>query len=1205
MRIFRMSPRLAAVAALAFLLSFGSFVFAGTTGALTGRVLLSDGSPVAGAKVTVASPSESASTVTDRQGSFAFISLSPDTYTITVAREGIESQQIAGITVTADNTRTITVSTVSAVKTLGTVTSTANSGLVRAGVTADVYSVNAAMQSKVRALGGGGDLDSAYSAIASVPGVVLSPGQNGWNQAIYIRGGDSYQVGYEFDGIPVLRTYDDYPTTNASTLGQSELQVYTGAAPANSESQGLAGYINQVIKSGSYPGYASADLGIGAPTQYNKINVEAGGATPNRNFSYYVAVGLINQGFRSIDNQNGASLNSTYGSPWDLVPCPNNATDINYVGCYFNSAGAGPGGYYLGPYSIATTSQIIDRENVANFHFGLPHRNDAGKDDIQLLYDVSQLYNQFYSSASDWGLPFLTATGNIGNPQQNFYYYGGYIYTGAVGKPLDLSNVDPITGIPVNTRRYNFPGQPDAYPGNPIPIDKRDANSHGQSLIKLQYQKNFSASEYFRIYGYSYYSDWFQNGFDSYYTNYIGCCSADYELNNHTRGVSATFGDQIDEKHLLTIQGSLMNANDLRMNNHTVGNHSFPIAYLVSSANPMNGVCYDGTGGASTPSNPVSCYSGSVAQVLARDAYNNNVTDPSTLGMCGTSACEWLVTDQGFEGGYNHGQPTFTSASITDQYKPGDQWLFNYGLRYDRFSFKGGDTTGGPTRAFFFRAWNLGNCVGLAPGSQPFAKPGDPSQPCPAGSKPATFTNLPGYVQNYSYVEPRIGGTFEINADNVLRANYGLYVESPSTAYEQYDSLEADLPGYDGPNFYSYGFTTTSHRVAPEQSYNLDFSWEHHFKGTSASFKLTPYLRRTKDQIENFVLEPKTGFISGLNAGHQTADGVEFEISDGDFSHNGFAAQLSYTYTHSYITYDSLANGGTVLDSINLAIGAYNAYTSKCAGVNTARCGGGVDSSGNTPAACYTQGGSPDPSCASGDVANPYWNAPPQPLFDAKSSYLPFDTIPGSFQSGDNSYITPNVASLILNYKHDRFSITPSVQFFSGNYYGAPLETPGIDPAGGCGVLASAISGDPRYPYGAPAGAPYDAVTCNSVLTSAGGLESIPNPYTHVFDQPGAFFSPNQLLGSMQLSYDVNARVTADLNFTNLFSTCFGGTSQAWTVSDRRACYYQSSGYGILTPMGNVYDPGSRSQALLKYPYMPGFGTTSPFGAFLDVKIKL
>src|SRR6185437_14881178 len=172
-------------------------------------------------------------------------------------------------------------------KTIARVTSKAAGSLVKSGTTADVYSVNASTQDKISALGGGGSLNSAYSAVASVPGAFVPLNQTGYYQTVHIRGGDYDQVGYELDGVPVNRSFDNYPSGALSSLGMQELQVYTGAAPSNSEGQGLAGYINQVMKSGTYPGFGSIDLGIGGPSFYHKLAAEVGGASPNRLFSYY------------------------------------------------------------------------------------------------------------------------------------------------------------------------------------------------------------------------------------------------------------------------------------------------------------------------------------------------------------------------------------------------------------------------------------------------------------------------------------------------------------------------------------------------------------------------------------------------------------------------------------------------------------------------------------------------------------------------------------------------------------------------------------------------------------------------------------------------------------------------------------------------------------------------------------------------------
>ena len=64
-------------------------VQAGTTGAIGGVVIDAQSqAPVAGARVDVTSPSQIAHAVTDAHGRFTFVSLLPDTYTITVSKAG-------------------------------------------------------------------------------------------------------------------------------------------------------------------------------------------------------------------------------------------------------------------------------------------------------------------------------------------------------------------------------------------------------------------------------------------------------------------------------------------------------------------------------------------------------------------------------------------------------------------------------------------------------------------------------------------------------------------------------------------------------------------------------------------------------------------------------------------------------------------------------------------------------------------------------------------------------------------------------------------------------------------------------------------------------------------------------------------------------------------------------------------------------------
>ena len=173
----------------------------------------------------------------------------------------------------------------------------------------------------------------------------------------------------------------------------------------------------------------------------------------------------------------------------------------------------------------------------------------------------------------------------------------------------------------------------------------------------------------------------------------------------------------------------------------------------------------------------------------------------------------------------------------------------------------------------------------------------------------------------------------------------------------------------------------------PPTSINYDVSWEHRFKNTDVSFKLTPFLRQTQNQIQQFFLNPIQGFVSGLNVGSQRSEGVEFQAQKGDFSRDGISGLLSFAYTNSYIHYGPIAagaSGTTVLAPINGSIAQYNAYTKFCAthpsGANT-MCGGAT-TNGVAANACYTAYRRcpwrrfRDGGCPHGDIANPYWNSP-------------------------------------------------------------------------------------------------------------------------------------------------------------------------------------------------------------------------------------
>lgn len=1182
----------------------GTMVLAGTTGSLSGTLV--DGAskkPLVGARVLAASPSQSASATTDAAGHFQFLALGPDTYTVSVTVAGYDPISVSGVNVVADNNAIVSLVGNTVAKQIGRVASRSNSTLVSSGTTADVYSINATVQDKASALGGGGTLNSAWSAISSVPGVFIAPNQGGYVGAgatVSIRGGDYDQIGYELDGIPVNRSFDNYPSGPLSSLGQQEVQVYTGAVPATAEAQGISGYINQVIKTGTRPGSANLTGSIGAPAFYHKLSFEVGGATPDRLFSYYVGFGGYNQDYRYADQFQGASLSREYGQP--LAPCPTDGSTtpasvpscFSQAGADFTNGGTTPA-YALGAYNTFFAQGVQDRDSIINLHFGIPRKNGA-KDDIQLLYDNNFINTPFLISTNDQGGQAYLNAIQLGTPS----YSDGYLFNGApAGTVLPQSFTGGGGSI------YLFPSSPSNRPLNgPIDPNLRDNFVNNQGIFKAQYSHSFGDNALLKLYGYTYYSNWLQNGPQTNYSDYVGSVSQDYELSSHTRGLSATFTDQLNEKNLLTVQGSYTTANSLRDNNTTFLDGGSAIntrnagGLLVDGSNPFNGQCYSGPGA------PVNCFNGSgsnlnssAAGFTYKQAYNGTVT-PAT-GTCGAGPCQYLVIGNGEYATYNNVKPKFFSGSITDQFRPSDKLNINIGLHVDRFEFDGSDTTQSAARQFLYTAYN-----NQFPNAQQF--------------------NVPSQTEGYTVFQPRFGATYTLNPTTVLRASYGRYAQAPNSAFEQYNFLQSNAPS-SLKNFVNFGIgNTPAHAIRPPLSNNYDFSFEKQFSGQLA-IKLTPFLRKTQDQIQQFYLDQKTGFVSGLNVGNQTSEGFEFEVDKGDFSRNGIAAKLSFAYTNSYIRYNREPNGASVVDGINNEILSYNGYTSACAASPTSKnCVGAaaaVQGVGGTgiAAPCYTVGTNavaatattaaipgiaPVPTaCAPGTVANPYWNASPQALLDPNANYPTFDTFPGPIGVGYTTYGAPYVATFLVQYKHGPLAITPAIQLSAGQRYGVPATTPGILPdscsvnPGLVGTLGSPIAGDPRYPSGAPGGSAYDQTACP-------GGAVIPNTATGVFDTLGGFVAPSTLQLSTQISYDLSKKLTLVTTLSNLVYSCFGGTKVPFGVAG--ACGY-STIYGAGSgpqPIGNQYNPGNAIQPLIKNSYDPFF-KGFPFNAYFEARIKL
>jgi hypothetical protein len=1117
---------------------------AGTTGAIRGRVYDSESNAaIQGAKISAVSPSQNAVTSTDAQGGYAFLSLAPDTYSVIAEKAGYDMSTQRGITVTADNVANVSFAMLKTITTLGRVSVRATNELVRPGTTSDVYTVNAATQTVARTLAGSGNLNTGYSAMGAVPGVNVPQGQQGWYQPVYIRGGDLDQVGWEFDGIPVNRSYDNAPQTFISSLGQQELQVYTGGTLPSADASGIAGYVNQVIKRGTVPGFASISMGIGTPTFYNKVSAEIGGATPDQNFSWYVGTLAADTSFRYINNSNGAGeaqffypLNTTFfGNKVDAFD-PGNT------------------------YGIASTS---DRESVANLHFGIPHKDGLGKDDIQALLMTGYILMPYYSSINDLGGPTYVQNNTVGAP---LTFSDGAVITNGIFGPDTGASIAP----------YLYPSTPH-YQNAPIPYGTRDSNENSVGITKLQYQRNFSSTSFLRIFGYTVYSDWFIHGPVSAELGF--CCYggeiADYELPSHTMGGVADYTNQLSDKNVLTVSAFY---NQIHIQRYTTTHgfpgaalpgYSFAAGYGITNDVDAAGNCYNSAGAITTcfGSPEISAFSANPSQ----GTFSPYGTTPTTIVEPFTPVVgSWKVTENGYSYNFNKVRPIFDALSANDNIRPNDRLNMNVGARIEDYTIGIDDSTvsGFPARQFWFNAYNREYC--FAPGYfQPLYK--GPTGTCAANFALTTNTQLVNANPNsfsHTIFEPRLAASYEMDPADVLRFSAGLYARPASTREASWNTGQENLASFLGQNWVAYGLNTPNHDVVPDESTNLDLSYEHRFAGTPLSFKITPYYRSTQHQVQQIIVNALSGLFGSLNTGRLTSGGVEFALSEGDFNRNGFAAQFAYTYNHSTIKFDDFSNGRNVIDNMNAYIQLYNSYTKACA---TA-----VPTS-NPTSMCGVFG-----SINATAPSNPYFNLAPQPLFNRTGSYEPYDLIPVPFAAA-NGYEVPSVATLILNYKHDQWFITPTIAYTSGTKYGSPLAWPGAVPnVGGPGSSATcSLSG---------------AVES----TSCGVPLMIPDPYTGKFDNFGAFTEPWRITGNVTVGYNISSSISATATLSNIFDTCHQ-RGYAWDAPN--VCLYSSLPSSFLQPTGGTLAQAAAGPVQLRYPY--GMWLNNNNTGFVGVKAPL
>jgi outer membrane receptor for ferrienterochelin and colicin len=218
---------------LSFCITFVFSLFAGTTGKISGTIIdAKTGEPLPGVNIVVVGTTYGA--VTDFEGNYNIINLSPGTYTIKVSAIGYSSITLNTIKVNIDlTTREDFKLSEETIQLANEVVITAERALVQKDLTATTAVVN-------------GD-DIKQLPITEISQVI---GLQAGSVDGKIRGGRSGEVAYWIDGVPVTDVYNGGSVVDVNPSMVQELQVLSGAFNAE-YGQAMSGIVNIATREGT------------------------------------------------------------------------------------------------------------------------------------------------------------------------------------------------------------------------------------------------------------------------------------------------------------------------------------------------------------------------------------------------------------------------------------------------------------------------------------------------------------------------------------------------------------------------------------------------------------------------------------------------------------------------------------------------------------------------------------------------------------------------------------------------------------------------------------------------------------------------------------------------------------------------------------------------------------------------------------------
>jgi outer membrane receptor protein involved in Fe transport len=222
---------------LSMLTFFSTYLFAGSTGKIGGKVIdAATGEPLLGANVVVLDGSGKGA-ATDINGEFLILNLQPKTYKIRVSMIGYRTVEISEVRVFIDRTVKIDVKLQEQVIEGEVVVIEAKREAVEFDRTNTASYVNS---DEIKSL----PVSTLTDVIQLQAGVVKDASGD-----LHIRGGRSREISYMIDGVPVTNTFSQSGGSNVNVENNfiQELQVITGTFNAEYGSA-QSGVINVVTK---------------------------------------------------------------------------------------------------------------------------------------------------------------------------------------------------------------------------------------------------------------------------------------------------------------------------------------------------------------------------------------------------------------------------------------------------------------------------------------------------------------------------------------------------------------------------------------------------------------------------------------------------------------------------------------------------------------------------------------------------------------------------------------------------------------------------------------------------------------------------------------------------------------------------------------------------------------------------------------------